>query len=180
MKWRQAHTSQEFPGAGQHTMGRTLQAKLVHVGCVRGFVPDGAPKTGTISESVSLMAGEKNLSTYLNIHKQDSEVISWVIACKVPTLSLKGGGIGKGDRGRLRRGRGTRACSLHGHLPSERAFLGNQCLICYVHSRSFWSPGLIIEPAARSNLGFKCSVHLDVGACFPAGMIRVSSLRFFQ
>lgn len=73
-QWRQAHTSQEFQGAGcQHTMGRTLQAKLVHVGVVSGgLCSDGAPKTGTISESVSVMAGEKNLSTYLNIHKQDS------------------------------------------------------------------------------------------------------------
>lgn len=33
MKRRQAHTSQELQGAGcQHTMGRTLQAKLMHVG----------------------------------------------------------------------------------------------------------------------------------------------------
>lgn len=32
---------------------------------------DGALKTGTISESVSMTAG-KNLSVYLNIHKQAS------------------------------------------------------------------------------------------------------------
>ena len=37
-QWRQAHTSQEFQGAGcQHTMGRILQAKSVHVGFVSGF-----------------------------------------------------------------------------------------------------------------------------------------------
>ena len=41
-------------------------------GLCQGLCPDGAPKTGTISESVSVMPGKKNLSTYLNIHKQDS------------------------------------------------------------------------------------------------------------
>ena len=41
-------------------------------GLCQGLCSDGALKTGTISESVSVMAGKKNLSTYLNIHKQDS------------------------------------------------------------------------------------------------------------